>query len=68
MKIGYYSADTTNGVSFYDDLMDLDVDIMSVRDFRDSLDTLEEGEIIYTFFDQGEAELFDEIKREYGIQ
>jgi hypothetical protein len=67
LKKGYYQADTANGVQYYDVLMDLDVDIMSTLDFYESLDTLEDNKTIYTFFDRSEQEMYDKIKKEYGI-
>ncbi len=67
MKKGYYSADTINGVCFYDTEMDLDVEILNPSEFMDSLDGLDAGEIIYTFMDISDYEIFEEIEDNYGV-
>ena len=68
-KSGYYQADTTSGVIFYDYAMDNpDVDIMSPRDFYDSLRSLEYGKTIYAGFDIEDQGVWEEINKEYGIR
>ena len=68
MKTGYYKANTINGVYFYDELLDEPkTDVLSVRDFIDSLDSLADNKEITTFIGIEHEELFNEISSEYGI-
>ena len=67
-RTGYYQADNINGVMFYGKLMeDSDVDIIPPKDFFESLDTLDDDEIIYTFIGPEDAETLATIESEYGI-
>lgn len=67
-KRGYYQADTINGVTFYGYMDNLDADIMSPRDFYDSLRLLESGKTIYAGFDIEDQGVWEEIDAEYGIR
>ncbi len=69
-KAGYYRADTVNGVSFVERGLFIDnpdAEILPVRDFIDSLDTLNNGEIIWAFIEEYQEESWCEINNEYGI-
>jgi len=73
LKKGYYSADTASGVMFYDTVMDIeDAEILDPWPFYESLEVLEDDNIIYGFFDTEDPERDDlsvlrGIKEEFGI-
>ena len=68
MKTGYYKADTINGVYFYDELLDEPkTNVLSVRDFIDSLNSVQDNEVITTFISIENIDEYNEIVKEYGI-
>lgn len=68
LKKGFYMADTSNGIYFYDDIMDLpEQDVVKVEMFKDCLDGLEDGEIIATHVDEYNEKEMIEIIEAYGL-
>ncbi len=66
---GYYKAETINGVYFVGDMLDDgEQDVTDARNFADSLKDFGEDEVIVAFFDDADAEIFEEIDAEYGIK
>lgn len=67
-KAGYYKADTTNGVYFYDETeCDHTAELLEPREFKASLMGLDDDDSIITFLDADSREIFDEIEYDYGI-
>jgi len=67
-KKGYYFADTATGVYFASEgLEDPAQEVISARDFADSLSGVEDGETICAFFDESNFDVLAEIEAEYGV-
>lgn len=68
MKIGYYKADSINGVWFYGEYLDEpEAKVWSPYDFYDLLPVVGDDEEITTFIGTEDNEAFEAIEREYGI-
>jgi len=68
LKIGYYQADTANGVTFIGDILeDAEQDVLPVGLFAESLEDLEDGEIIVAFFDVETFGILENIEKHYSI-
>jgi len=69
LKTGYYQADTANGVTFIGDILDdTQQDVFSPRVFAGSLEYLEDGDIIVTFFDVESFHILEDIEKNYSIR
>jgi hypothetical protein len=67
-KTGYYQADTQNGITFIDDILDDEnQEVTTARIFSDSLSTLGDDEIMVTFFDIDTFDILEEIAQDYSI-
>lgn len=68
MKTGFYLADTLHGVCWFSgDRLEEDIETLEPDDFKDSLSSLKDGEVIYGFFGSDDREVLLEIKEKYGL-
>jgi ferritin len=71
LKTGYYQADNQNGISFIGDILeDENQDVTDIKTFIDCLDTLDNNEMLLTFFDaenSDDLEILEELQEKYGI-
>jgi len=68
LKTGYYQADTANGVSYIGDILEnSEQDVLPAGLFAESLEDLEDGEIIVAFFDMETFGILENIEKHYSI-
>lgn len=68
MKIGYYKADTSNGVYFYDTILDEpETEVINPIYFYMQLRHLGDNETVTTFLGPESEGLYNRIHKEYGI-
>jgi hypothetical protein len=68
MKTGFYLADTLHGVCWFSgDRLEEDIETLEPDDFKDSLSSLKDGEVIYGFFGSDDRKVLLEIKEKYGL-
>jgi hypothetical protein len=66
-KVGYYKANTAQGVFYYDTILDEpETDVLPIKMFIDSLPTVEDDEEITTFFGPGDKKEWLEMVKEYN--
>ena len=67
-KVGYYKANTAQGVFYYDTILDeSETDVLPIKLFMDSLSDIEDGEEITAFFGHEDEAVYREVFEEYGI-
>lgn len=67
-KKGYYQADRQNGVTYVGKILEEDVHVSNPGFFLYTIPYLDHDEILTTFLDESNKDIFDSLNATYGIK
>ena len=67
LKVGYFKANTIDGIYFCGDFLRNNEEVMPLDEFVTALSHLEERQEIATFMNEHQEEIYFKLVREYGI-